>query len=58
MTMVVVTHQMSFARDIAHRIVFVDGGVIVEEGNPDELLFTPRTERALFLKCHNDRYLI
>jgi ABC-type dipeptide/oligopeptide/nickel transport system ATPase component len=48
MTMVVVTHEMSFARDIADRIVFMDGGVIVEEGKPDRLLFAPQTERARF----------
>jgi polar amino acid transport system ATP-binding protein len=59
MTMVVVTHEMSFARDIADRIVFIDGGVIVEQGRPDEILFTPRSERVrTFLKRYNDRYRI
>jgi polar amino acid transport system ATP-binding protein len=59
MTMVVVTHEMSFARDIADRIVFIDDGVIVEEGKPDEILFTPRTDRVrAFLKRYNDRYRI
>jgi polar amino acid transport system ATP-binding protein len=59
MTMVVVTHEMSFARDIADRIVFIDGGVIVEQGKPDEILFTPRTDRVrTFLKRYNDRYRI
>ncbi len=59
MTMVVVTHEMSFARDIADRIVFMDGGVVVEEGKPDQLLFTPQTERVrAFLKRYNDRYRI
>jgi polar amino acid transport system ATP-binding protein len=59
MTMVVVTHEMSFARDIADRIVFMDGGVIVEEGKPDQLLFAPQTERVrTFLKRYNDRYRI
>jgi ABC-type polar amino acid transport system ATPase subunit len=59
MTMVVVTHEMSFARDIADRIVFIDGGVIVEQGKPDEILFAPRTERVrAFLKRYNDRYRI
>jgi polar amino acid transport system ATP-binding protein len=59
MTMVVVTHEMSFARDIADRIVFMDAGVIVEEGKPDQLLFAPRTERVrVFLKRYNDRYRI
>jgi predicted DCC family thiol-disulfide oxidoreductase YuxK len=46
MTMVVVTHEMSFARDIADLMVFMDAGVIVEEGKPDQLLFAPRTERV------------
>jgi polar amino acid transport system ATP-binding protein len=59
MTMVVVTHEMSFARDIADRILFMDGGVIVEEGKPDQLLFAPQTERVrVFLKRYNDRYRI
>jgi polar amino acid transport system ATP-binding protein len=59
MTMVVVTHEMSFARDIADRIVFMDSGVIVEEGKPDQLLFAPQTERVrAFLKRYNDRYRI
>ena len=59
MTMVVVTHEMSFARDIADRIVFMDGGVIVEEGKPDQLLFAPQTERVrAFLRRYNDRYRI
>ena len=59
MTMVVVTHEMSFARDIADRIVFMDGGVIVEQGKPDHLLFSPTTDRVrAFLKRYNDRYRI
>jgi polar amino acid transport system ATP-binding protein len=59
MTMVVVTHEMSFARDIADRIVFMDAGVIVEEDKPDQLLFAPRTERVrTFLKRYKDRYRI
>jgi polar amino acid transport system ATP-binding protein len=59
MTMVVVTHEMSFARDIADRILFMDDGVIVEEGKPDQLLFAPQTERVrAFLKRYNDRYRI
>jgi polar amino acid transport system ATP-binding protein len=59
MTMVVVTHEMSFARDIADRIVFMDGGVVVEQGKPDQLLFSPTTDRVrAFLKRYNDRYRI
>jgi polar amino acid transport system ATP-binding protein len=46
MTMLVVTHEMSFARDVADRVVFIDGGVIVEEGPPNELLSAPRHERT------------
>jgi len=59
MTMVVVTHEMSFARDIADRIVFMDDGVIVEQGKPEQLLFSPGTDRVrAFLKRYNDRYRI
>ena len=43
MTMLVATHEMSFARDVADRVVFIDGGVIVEEGPPKELLSAPRS---------------
>jgi polar amino acid transport system ATP-binding protein len=46
MTMMVVTHEMSFARDVADRVVFMDGGVVVEEGTPDEVLVSPKSERA------------
>ena len=45
MTMVVVTHEMGFAREVAHRAVFMDQGVVVEEGAPRELFESPRTER-------------
>ncbi len=46
MTMVIVTHEMSFARDVADRIVFMDGGVIVEEGPAYELVTNPKQERT------------
>ncbi|MCR4926130.1 MAG: amino acid ABC transporter ATP-binding protein [Clostridiales bacterium] len=46
MTMVIVTHEMSFARDVADRIIFMDGGVIVEEGTPDEVINNPKNERT------------
>ncbi|MEU1664318.1 amino acid ABC transporter ATP-binding protein [Streptomyces sparsogenes] len=46
MTMVVVTHEMGFARYAAHRVVFMDGGTIVEDRPPDEFFSAPRTERA------------
>jgi polar amino acid transport system ATP-binding protein len=46
MTMIVVTHEMGFAREVAHRIVFMDDGRIVEEGRPDEFFSTPRHDRS------------
>ncbi|MFD0617583.1 amino acid ABC transporter ATP-binding protein [Paenibacillus sp. GCM10027629] len=50
-TMIVVTHEMGFARDVANHVVFMDGGVIVEEGTPVELFNNPQEERTKqFLK--------
>ena len=46
MTMVIVTHEMSFARDISSRVVFMDAGVIVEEGPPQQLFGAPKMERT------------
>ena len=46
MTMLVVTHEMGFARDVASRAVFMDGGVIVEQGTPDEVFDSPKSERT------------
>jgi polar amino acid transport system ATP-binding protein len=46
MTMMVVTHELGFAREVADRIVFLDGGVIVEEGPPAQVLDSPREERT------------
>ena len=46
MTMVVVTHEMGFARDVADHLIFMDGGVIVEEGAPAEVLARPQQERT------------
>ena len=46
MTMVVVTHEMSFARDVADRVIFMDGGYIVEEGKPDDVINHPQKERT------------
>jgi polar amino acid transport system ATP-binding protein len=46
MTMIVVTHELGFARDVADRVVFMDEGVIVEEGKPAEVLESPREERT------------
>ncbi|MCG0238074.1 MAG: amino acid ABC transporter ATP-binding protein [Firmicutes bacterium] len=46
MTMVVVTHEMGFAREVADRVIFMDGGVIVEEGPPEVIFTSPREERT------------
>jgi polar amino acid transport system ATP-binding protein len=46
MTMVIATHEMGFARDIANRIGFLDAGVILEEGSPEEIFSSPREERT------------
>ncbi len=45
MTMVVVTHEMGFAREVGSRVIFMDGGVIVEENTPQELFSNPRSDR-------------
>ncbi|MGA7229042.1 MAG: amino acid ABC transporter ATP-binding protein [Acidimicrobiia bacterium] len=46
MTMMVVTHEMGFAQEVADRVVFMDDGVVVEEGPPGEVLVDPKTDRA------------
>lgn len=46
MTMIVVTHEMGFARDVADRVIFMDGGVIVEQGTPDEVFDAPKNNRT------------
>lgn len=46
MTMIVVTHEMGFAREVADKLVFMDGGVVVEEGDPTEVLANPQRERT------------
>ncbi len=46
MTMVVVTHEMGFAREVADNVAFMDEGVVVEEGAPSEVLANPRHERT------------
>jgi len=54
MTMVVVTHEMAFARDISSKVIFMDNGVIVEEGDPQDVINNPKTERTkLFLSRFN-----
>jgi polar amino acid transport system ATP-binding protein len=46
MTMVIATHEMSFARDIANRVCFLDGGVILEQGSPEQIFSSPKEERT------------
>ena len=46
MTMVIVTHEMAFARDVADRVIFMDGGYIIEQGNPKEVIEHPKEERT------------
>jgi polar amino acid transport system ATP-binding protein len=51
LTVVMATHEMTFARDVADRVVFLDGGVVLEEGPPSVVLSAPRNERtATFLR--------
>jgi len=54
MTMVIVTHEMAFARDVSDHVIFMDGGVIVEEGKPDDTINHPQQERTIqFLSRFN-----
>ena len=46
LTMIVVTHEMSFARDVSNRVIFMDGGVIVEEGTPENIFGSPKVQRT------------
>jgi ABC-type polar amino acid transport system ATPase subunit len=46
MTMMVVTHEMGFARNVAHRVLFIDGGVIAEEGTPEQIFDHPQNPRT------------
>jgi len=46
MTMVVVTHEMSFAKNVANRVIFLDEGIVIEEGTPEEVILAPKHERA------------
>lgn len=51
LTMIIVTHEMDFARDVSDRIVFMDKGVIAEEGTPDQIFNNPKQDRTKeFLK--------
>lgn len=47
MTMIIVTHEMGFAREVADRVIFMDGGYIVEEGTPSEVLLNPKEARTI-----------
>ncbi|MGQ8872340.1 amino acid ABC transporter ATP-binding protein [Paenibacillus sp. TSA_86.1] len=47
MTMMIVTHEMGFAREVADRVIFMDGGYIVEEGNPEQIFGKPQNERTI-----------
>ena len=51
-TMIIVTHEMHFARDVADRILFMDGGVVVEEGPAKQLIDHPREERTRQFLAH------
>ena len=52
MTMIVVTHEMNFAKEVANRVLFMDGGEILEEGTPDEIFKNPKKQRTQeFLRC-------
>ena len=46
MTMIVVTHEMGFARDVADKVVFMDSGIVLEEGRPEEIFNNPKNERT------------
>ena len=56
MTMVIVTHEMAFARDVSDHVIFMDGGVIVEQGKPENVINNPQQERTkLFLSRFQDK---
>ncbi|HPU58038.1 MAG TPA: polar amino acid ABC transporter ATP-binding protein, partial [Candidatus Avimonas sp.] len=46
MTMIIVTHEMAFARDVSDRVIFMDEGVIVEQGDPKQVIENPQSERT------------
>jgi polar amino acid transport system ATP-binding protein len=57
MTMIVVTHEMQFAYDVAHRVIFMDRGIIVEQGPPATVFASPESERLrAFLRRHNQNW--
>ena len=51
-TMIIVTHEMAFARDVADQLIFMDGGVIVEQGDPHQVIDHPREERTRHFLAH------
>ncbi len=56
-TMVIVTHEMAFARDVSSRVIFMDGGVVVEEGDPHQVIDAPTQERTRrFLEGYSGKY--
>ncbi len=56
MTMIIVTHEMDFAHDVSDKVIFMDGGVIVEEGTPQEVIDAPKNERTIqFLSNYSKR---
>ena len=55
-TMIIITHEMSFARDVSKRVLFMDNGVITEDGTPDEIFGNPKHERTReFLKSYIEK---
>lgn len=57
-TLIIVTHEMSFAREVSDRIIFFDNGMILEEGNPKEFFLKPKEERTKqFLKRFNQAFI-
>ena len=59
MTMIVVTHELGFAREVADRIVYMDQGAIVEQGPPAQLLSDPQSDRLqAFLRRYREAYLL
>ena len=56
-TMIIVTHEMAFARDVADDVIFMDGGIIVEQGDPHQVIDHPREERTRqFLSRYSEQY--
>lgn len=55
MTMIVVTHEMGFAKEVADKVIFMDGGKIVEDGKPEDIFTNPKEERtkAFWKKYYN-----